>query len=61
MIRFKDKYYPEYNIDPETGVITDLNGIVQEVYENNGYLFFKKMAVHRIQAHTWIGWYGKRI
>jgi hypothetical protein len=61
MIRFKDKYYPEFNIDPETGVITDQNGVVQEVKEYRGYLWFRGIPVHRIQAHTWFGYYGSRI
>ena len=61
MIRYKDKCFEKYCIDPETGVITDLNGVVQKVKDNHGYLRFKGMCVHCIQAHTWFGYYGKRI
>lgn len=56
MIRFRDKVFENYFIDPETGIITDKDGVVQEVKEGRGYFWFKKMAVHRIQVHTHLGY-----
>ena len=52
MIRFKDKTFTDYFIDPVTAIITDLNGIEQKTYINQGRPMFKKMGIHRIQAHT---------
>ena len=54
MIRFRDKVFENYFIDPVTAVITDENGIVQPTYivPSHHYLRFKGMDVHQIQAHT---------
>ena len=54
MIRFKNKLYEDYFIDPETAIITDKNGVIQNniKHSTNGYLKFKGMYVHCIQAHT---------
>lgn len=56
MIRFKDKVFEDYFIDPVTAVITDKYGNVQEPLIRQGYAFFKGMGVHRIQAHTAYGY-----
>ncbi len=56
MIRFRDKVYENYFIDPVTALITDENGVEQKTYiSSRGWVIFKKMAVHRIQAHTYYG------
>lgn len=52
MIRFKDKVFEDYFIDPVTAVITDKDGNVQNTAMCGKYLAFKDMPVHRIQAHT---------
>lgn len=57
MIRFKDKEFEDYFIDSVTAVITDKNGVVQKTYtKSTGYMFFKSMAIHRIQAYTHLGY-----
>lgn len=57
MIRFKNKIYEDYFIDPETAVITDKNGIVQETKINRkGYITFKGEQVHRIQMWSHVGY-----
>ena len=56
MIRFKDKIFEEYFIDPVTVVITDSNGVVQKTYLHQGRSTFKRMPVHCIMAHTFYGY-----
>lgn len=55
MIRFKDKIFEEYFIDPVTAVITDSNGVPQKTYLHQGRVEFKRMHVHCIQVHTHLG------
>lgn len=57
MIRFKDKILEDYFIDPKTAIITDKNGVVQQTYLHQGTETFKKMAVHCIMAHTYLGYF----
>lgn len=52
MIRFHDKEFQQYFIDPVTALITDLNGVVQEVNHNQRYDTFQGMHVHVIQMNT---------
>jgi hypothetical protein len=52
MIRYKYKIYEDFFIDPETAIITDKNGVVQETHIKNGRPCFHSMQIHRIQVHT---------
>jgi hypothetical protein len=58
MIRYKDKVYEDYFIDPVTAVVTDKNGNIVRQYYNKtlGYMRVRidniLMYVHGIQAHT---------
>ena len=61
MIRYKDKVFDEYFIDPETAVITDKNGNIQHITRVHGRPVFKHMQVHRIQAYTAWGDYDSSI
>ena len=56
MIRYKEKEFENYNIDPLTAVITDKNGVVQETGLHHGRPIFKGMAIHRIMAYTFYGY-----
>lgn len=56
MIRYKDKILEDYFIDPETAVITNSKGEIQNTYINQGRHFFKNMSIHAIQVHTHIGY-----
>lgn len=62
MIRIsKDKTLDNYFID-ENGVITDLNGTVQELKLYRGTrLYFKGVTVHKIQMWTNYGWRDTKI
>ena len=51
----KDKIDERYNID-DNGVITDLQGTIQETKNRNGRIFFKGIAVHRILMYTKFGY-----
>lgn len=56
MIRLgKDKPDKRYNISDE-GIITDLNGNVQELKIAKGRSYFKSVVVHKIQMWTNFGW-----
>lgn len=56
MIRYKDKIYEDFFIDPETAIITDKNGVVQETHIKNGRPCFHSIHIHRIQVHTHLGY-----
>ena len=56
MIRYKDKIFPDYFIDPITAVITNDKGEIQRTYILHGRPVFKKMHIHVIQVHTHIGY-----
>ena len=56
MIRFRDKILEEYFIDPETAVITNSKGEIQETKIEDGRPYFHCMAIHRIQIHTHLGY-----
>lgn len=52
MIRYRDTILEDYFIDPLTAIITDKNGVVQEIKISCGRPCWKGMHVHCIQAHT---------
>lgn len=53
MIRYKDKIFPKYFIDPVTAVITNSKGEIQETKINeDGRPCFHCMEIHRIQIYT---------
>ena len=57
MIRYKDIILEDYLIDPETAVITNSKGEIQETKINKrGRPCFHSMAIHRIQVHTHLGY-----
>ena len=57
MIKFRDKTLEEYSIDPETAVITNSKGEVQETsIRKDGRTYFKGMRIHVIQVHTHLGY-----
>ena len=56
MIRYKDTILENYSIDPVTAVITNSKGEVQETKIKDGRPYFKSMAIHKIQAHTYYGY-----
>lgn len=57
MIKFRNKILEDYSIDPETAVITNSNGEIQEVKINKkGRPYFNCMDIHKIQAHTYLGY-----
>ena len=57
MIRFRDKIFPEYFIDPITAVITNSKGEIQKTKINErGRPYFHCMEIHKIQAHTNYGY-----
>lgn len=56
MIKFRNKIFPEYFIDPVTAVITNSKGEVQETKIIDGRPYFKSMAIHTIQVHTHLGY-----
>lgn len=58
MIRFQNRIYEEYSIDPETGVMTDKDGNVLKPHVSRKHLYVKKFPVHCVQAHT--AWGYKR-
>ena len=56
MIKFRNKIFPEYFIDPVTAVITNSKGEIQETYIKGGRPHFKCYKVHEWQVHTHIGY-----
>lgn len=57
MIRYRNEIFEDYFIDPETAIITDKNGVIQQLsLYKDGWLRFKRMAVHKIQMHTNYGY-----
>lgn len=56
MIRYRDKEFEDYFIDPVTAIITDKNGNVKHQYISHDRHVVKIknicMAIHQIQAHT---------
>ena len=56
MIKFKNKIFPDYFIDPVTAIITNSKGEIQETYIKGGRLYFKGMFIHKIQVHTHLGY-----
>lgn len=57
MIRYKDQFFEDYFIDPLTAVITDKNGVVQEIHLHGERPVFKGMGVHCIMGHTYLGYF----
>ena len=57
MIRYRDKILENYSIDPETAIITNDKGEVQETsIHKDGRPYFKGMRIHLIQVHTKYGY-----
>ena len=56
MIKFRNKIFTEYFIDPVTAVITNSKGEIQETYIKGGRPHFKCYKVHEWQVHTHIGY-----
>ena len=60
MIRYKDKVYKEYFINPYTGIITDVNGRTVPTHLHHDRdvitLHHEEMPVQCIQAHTYYGY-----
>lgn len=57
MIRYKEKKLEQWSICPATGdIFNSKTGEVQPLKIFRGRPFFKKMAVHRIMAHTFYGY-----
>ena len=52
MIRYKNKIFEDFFINPITGEITDKDGNIQELKFRGIWLSFKGMHVHMIQMHT---------
>ena len=53
----RNEIFEDYFIDPETAIITDKNGVIQQLsLYKDGWLRFKRMAVHKIQMHTNYGY-----
>ena len=57
MIKYKDKIFPDYFIDPVTAIITNSKGEVKETKINEcGRPCFHCMEIHKIQIHTHLGY-----
>ena len=56
MIKYKDKIFPEYFIDPVTAIITNYKGEIQKIKIRDGRPCFHCMEIHRIQVHTNLGY-----
>ena len=57
MIKYKNKIFPEFFIDPITAVITNSKGEIQKTtIHKNGRPYFKRHAVHQWQVHTHLGY-----
>ena len=56
MIKYKDKIFPDYFIDPVTAIITNSKGEIQETRIKNGRPCFHCMPIHKIQVHTHLGY-----
>lgn len=54
-LKFKNKVYENYLID-DNGVIYDLNGNIQETYQNQGRPHFKGNSIHSLVIHSFIGY-----
>ena len=57
MIKYRDKIFPAYFIDPVTAIITNSKGEIQETKINEcGRPCFHCIAIHKIQVHTHLGY-----
>ena len=57
MIKYKDKIFPEFFIDPVTAIITNSKGEIQKTcIRKNGRSYFKGHKLHEWQVHTHIGY-----
>ena len=56
MIRFRNSILENYSIDPETAIITNSKGEIQETHILNGRPCFKGHGVHQFQMHTHLGY-----
>lgn len=56
MIKYKDTILENFFIDPVTAIITNSKGEIQKTKIRDGRPYFKSMAIHKIQAHTHLGY-----
>ena len=57
MIKFRNKIFPEFFIDPVTAIITNSKGEIQKTsIHKDGRPYFKGCKVHEWQVHTHIGY-----
>lgn len=56
MIRLSENTILEDYFIDENGVITDINGVIQEIYLNQGRPKFKGTPIHRILMYTFYGY-----
>jgi hypothetical protein len=56
MIKINNTILENYFIDPETAIITDKNGIIQETRIKYGRRYWKKFPVYKYQMHTHVGY-----
>ena len=56
MIRIRNEVFKDYFIDPETAIITDKNGAVQETKVYKGRTYWRCCEVYKIQMHTHKGY-----
>ena len=52
MIRYKDKIFTDYFIDPVTAIITNSKGEIQKIKIGRGRPYFKRHPLHQLQVHT---------
>ena len=56
MIKYKNKIFPEYFIDPETAIITNSKGEIQKIKIIDGRPYFKGHKLYEWQVHTHLGY-----
>lgn len=65
MIRYRDKEYKDYFINPYTGIVTDKNGknIHQSLHKDRCVVKIHNiwMSVQQIQAHTYYGYRPNKV
>ena len=57
MIKFKNKIFTDYFIDPVTAIITNSKGEIQKTsIHKDGRSYFKGYRVYELQMHTYLGY-----
>ena len=56
MIKFRNSILEDFFIDPITAIITNSKGEIQKIKIKDGRPYFKSMDIHKIQAHTHLGY-----